>query len=76
MPRVVRYITEWPLHNRRKIYLCAALELATCSIVGYKTALTCEAEMVTEFIDQARINLPGEHVLFHSDQVSQFTSKK
>ena len=76
MPRVVCDITEWTLHNGRKVYLCAALELATRSIVGYKTALTCEAEMVTEVIDQVRANLPGEPVLFHSDQGSQFTSKK
>lgn len=62
--------------NGTKVYLCAALELATRSIVGYKTTLTCESEMVTEVIDQVRANLPGEHVLFHSDQGNQFTSKK
>lgn len=28
-PRVVCDITEWPLQNGKKVYLCAALELAT-----------------------------------------------
>lgn len=76
MPRVVCDITEWNLQNGTKVYLCAALELATRSIVGYKTALNCEAELVTEVIDQVQTNFPGEVILFHSDQGSQFTSKK
>ena len=75
-PRVVCDITEWPLHNGKKVYLCAALELATRAIVGYKVALSCEATLVTEVIDQVNDNFSGEAVLFHSDQGSQFTSKK
>ncbi|EPI39885.1 IS3 family transposase [Enterococcus faecalis] len=76
IPRVVCDITEWRLQNGTKVYLCVALELAKRSIVGYKTALTCETNLVTEVIDQVQVNLPGELVLFHSDQGSQFTSKK
>lgn len=76
MPRIVCDITEWRLQNGTKVYLCAALELASRSIVGYKTALTCEAELVTAVIEQVQNNFPRDSVLFHSDQGSQFTSKK
>lgn len=75
-PRVVCDITEWPLQNGKKVYLCAALELATRAIVGYKVALNGEAGLVTAVIDQVNANFSGEAVLFHSDQGSQFTSKK
>lgn len=50
-PRVVCDITEWPLQNGKKVYLCAALEVATRAIGGYKVALNCESVLVTEVID-------------------------
>lgn len=75
-PRVVCDITEWQLQNGTKIYLCAALELATRAVVGYKVALSCESGLVTEVINQVNSNFPAQTVLFHSDQGSQFTSKE
>lgn len=75
-PRVVCDITEWSLQNGKKVYLCAALELGTRAIVGYKVASNCEAALVTEVIDQVKSNFLGEAILFHSDQGSQFISKK
>ena len=75
-PRVVCDITEWRLHNGTKIYLCAALELATRAVVGYKVALTSGAGLVIDVINQVHSNFPKQTVLFHSDQGSQFTSKK
>ena len=75
-PRVVCDITEWRPHNGTKIYLCAALELATRAVVGYKVALHCAATLVTDVIDQVRNNFPTKVILFHSDQGSQFTSKE
>lgn len=75
-PRVVCDITEWRLHNGTKIYLCAALELATRAVVGYNVSLNCEAGLVTEVIKQIQRYFPTETILFHSDQGSQFTSKE
>lgn len=75
-PRIVCDITEWKLHNGTKIYLCAALELDTSAIVGYKVALTCDASLIVEVIDQVNKNFSSERILFHSDQGSQFTSKE
>ncbi len=75
-PRIVCDITEWKLHNGTKIYLCAALELATRAIVGYKVGLNCDTSLVINVIDQVNNNFPSESILFHSDQGSQFTSKE
>lgn len=75
-PRIVCDITEWKLYNGTKIYLCAALELATRAIVGYKVSLNCDSSLVTNVIDQVNNNFPSESILFHSDQGSQFTSKE
>ncbi|WP_438734629.1 DDE-type integrase/transposase/recombinase, partial [Enterococcus sp. AZ128] len=69
-------MTEWRPHNGTKIYLCAALELATRAVIGYKVALHCAATLVTDVIDQVRNNFPTKVILFHSDQGSQFTSKE
>lgn len=75
-PRVVCDITEWKLQNGTKIYLCAAIELATRAVVGYKVALNCEASLVRDVIHQVHKNFAIEKILFHSDQGSQFTSKE
>ncbi|WP_435392394.1 hypothetical protein [Enterococcus faecium] len=45
-------------------------------MVGYKVSLDCDSGLVTEVINQVHTNFPEQTVLFHSDQWSQFTSKK
>lgn len=75
-PRVVCDITQWRLHNGTKVYLCAALELATRAVVGYEIALNCQSGLVIDVINQVHRNFPDQTLLFHSDQGSQFTSKE
>lgn len=74
--KIVCDITEWRLHNGKKVYLCAALDLATRAIVGYKVALNCKKELVLDVLELLYRNSPKTSVLFHSDQGSQFTSKQ
>lgn len=74
--KIVCDITEWRLNNGQKVYLCAALDLATRAIVGYKVALTSKKELVLDVIEQLYKSFPKMALLFHSDQGSQFTSKQ
>ncbi|WP_421000697.1 transposase (plasmid) [Carnobacterium maltaromaticum] len=60
----------------KKVYLCAALDLATRAIVGYKVALTSKKELVLDVLKQLYESFPKTSLLFHSDQGSQFTSKQ
>ncbi|WP_421000797.1 IS3 family transposase [Carnobacterium maltaromaticum] len=74
--KIVCDITEWRLNNGKKVYLCAALDLATRAIVGYKVALTSKKELVLDVLKQLYESSPKTSLLFHSDQGSQFTSKQ
>ena len=74
--KIVCDITEWPLNNGNKVYLCAALDLATRAIVGYKVSLSCKKELVLDVLTQINDSFPTTSILFHSDQGCQFTSKR
>lgn len=80
VPQVTKKIfcdsTEWPLNNGNKVYLCAALDLATRAIVGYKVSLSSKTELVLDALTQINVSFPKTSILFHSDQGCQFTSKR
>lgn len=74
--KIVCDIIEWPLNNGNKVYLFAALDLATRAIVGYKVSLSSKKELVLDVLAQINKNFPKTSLLFHSEQGSQFTSKR
>lgn len=74
--KIVCDITEWPLNNGNKVYLCAALDLANRAIVGYKVSMSSKKELVLDVLTQIDKSFPETSILFHSYQGSQFTSKR
>lgn len=73
--RIVCDITEIPLSNGTKGYLCVAMNLADRSIAGYRVETHQKKELVLNELEQISQKYKGKSLLFHSDQGTQFTSK-
>lgn len=73
--RIVCDITEFPLNNGKKGYLCVAMNLADRSIAGYQVWTHQKKELVLNVLEQVCERYKGKSLLFHSDQGTQFTSK-
>lgn len=59
----------------RKVYLSAILDLADHRIVSFVISDRNDNALVLDTFDQARLNEPTAHPLFHSDRGFQYTSK-
>lgn len=73
--RIVCDITEFPLTNGKKGYLCVAMNLADRSIAGYQVWTHQKKELVLNVLEQVYKRYKGKPLLFHSDQGTQFTSR-
>ena len=67
--------TEFRLVNGMEVYFCTALDSSNRRVLRYSLDTYQDAQLVKDTIQQVK-NIYGKqkNILFHSDQVSQFTS--
>ena len=59
----------------RKVYLSAILDIFDRRIVSYKIGTSNNNQLVFDTFDEAVVNNPTAHPLFHSDRGFQYTNK-
>lgn len=68
-------VTEFKLHDGKKAYLSAILDLHDKSIVAYALGRSNNNQLVFDTFDRAVRANPGAHPLFHSDRGYQYTNR-
>lgn len=69
-------VTEFKLHDGKKAYLSAILDLHDKSIVAYALGRSNNNQLVFDTFDRAVRANPGAHPLFHSDRGYQYTNRQ
>lgn len=69
-------ITEFKLHNGKKAYLSAILDLGDNSIVSYVLGHSGNNQLVFETLDKAVQANPAAHPLFHSDRGLTYSNRQ
>ena len=69
-------VTEFKLHDGKKAYLSAILDLHDKSIVAYALGRSNNNQLVFDTFDRAVRGNPGAHPLFHSDRGYQYTNRQ
>lgn len=67
-------ITEFEYDKKRKVYLCAILDLYDRSIVAYSLSSRNDTNLVFATVNKALKDNPGAQPMIHSDRGFQFTS--
>lgn len=72
--RYVIDVTELPLLNGKKYYLCPVKDLFNAEIVSYSISTRNDNELVLSAIEKICPAEPDKKIILHSDQGCQFTS--
>ncbi len=68
-------VTEFKYGRSKKAYLSAIRDLYDGSIISYVLGHSNNNHLVFKTLDQATVQLAGDHPLIHSDRGFQYTSK-
>ena len=61
----------------RYYYLCAIVDLYSRKVIAHKVSTRNSTQLITETLRMAYdARMPGENLIFHSDQGSQYTSQE
>lgn len=61
----------------RYYYLCAVVDLYSRKVIAHKVSTRNSTQLITETLRMAYdARMPGENLIFHSDQGSQYTSQE